>query len=171
MKNVKKGFLLSAEEINVLENLKRKLQGTKHYDLRNRIRGVLLVGGESRMKNQDAADACKVHVRTLRAWLARYRESGIKGLKRRDVSGRPSKLTLSQKEELKRIIRDGPEKSGYDTGRWTASMVCELVLKRFDVRYSLSNIQRLLARLGFSFKLPEKKLQEAMKQPARSGWM
>lgn len=171
MKNVKKGFSLTKDEIRELSELRRKLQGAKHYALRNRIRGVLLTGGDARMKNGEAARKCKVHVRTLRAWLARYRENGIEGLKHKPVSGTPSKLTPEQKEELKKIVKEGPEEHGYDTGIWTASMLCQVVSKKFDVRYSLSGMQALLGRLNMSFKLPQKKRLAQAKKHERGGWM
>lgn len=171
MKNVKKGFKLTNEEIAFLNKKMKNLPGAEHYDLRNRIRAVLLVGGESRMKNEYAADACRVNVRTLRLWLARYRSVRFEGLKRKSVSGRPSKLSLEQKEELKSMVKGSPEAIGYDTGTWTASLACDVVRKRFGVSYSLQNMQRLLGNLGLSFKLPKKNLRGQTQQSNRSGWM
>ena len=171
MKNVKKGFKLTNEEILFLKAKMKNLQGAEHYDLRNRIKAMLLVGGESRTKNEEAADACKVKVRTLRLWLARYRNAGFEGLKRKSVSGRPSKLSLEQKEELKSMVKGSPETIGYDTGIWTASLACEVVRKRFGVSYSLQNMQKLLGNLGLSFKLPKKNLRERTLQSNRSGWI
>lgn len=171
MKNVKKGFRLSEEEAAFLEGKLKSLQGARHYGLRSRVKGVLLVGGTARLKNEEAAHRCKVHVRTLREWLARYREGKYEGLRRRPVSGRPSRLTDSQKEELKRIVKESPESLGYETGTWTASLVREVIEKRFGVKYSVNNVQWLLKRLGCSFKLPEKKTPGQTRQSGRNGWM
>ena len=170
MKNVKKGFTLSEAEAAFLEGKLKSLQGARHYELRNRVKGVLLVGGPERLKNEAAAHRCKVHVRTLREWLARYREGGYEGLRHKPVSGRPSRLTEVQKEELKRIVKESPERLGYETGIWTAYLVREVIAKRFGVKYSLNNVQWLLKRLGCSFKMPEKKRTAQTRPGGGSGW-
>lgn len=170
MKNVKKGFLLSAEEQEFLNGRLRALQGARNYNLRNRVRGILLAGGENPMKHVEAAHRCKVHVRTLRKWLARYREGGYEGLQQKPVSGRPSKISEAQKAELKSIVSASPQKQGYETGIWTSSLIQEVIWKRFGVKYSLNNVQWLLKRLGCSFKYPEKKRTEATPKSGRSGW-
>ena len=170
MKNVKKGFSLSDDEVAFLEKKLKTLQGARHYELRIRVKGVLLVGGPQKLKNEEAAHRCKVHVRTLRKWLARYREGKYEGLKRKPVSGRPSKLSDTQKAELKEILKESPESLGYETGIWTASLVCQVIKKKFNVRYSVSNVQWLLNQLGCSYKLPQKKLTEQTRSSSRSGW-
>lgn len=170
MKNVKKGFSLSEGEVEFLDGRLRCLQGAVNNGLRNRVKGILFVGGASRVKNEDAACRCEVHVRTLRSWLARYRAGGFEALKRKSVSGRPSKLSLEQKEELKSMVKGSPEAIGYDTGIWTAALACEVVKKRFGIDYSLHNMQKLLGKLGLSFKVPKKNLRRQTQKSSRSGW-
>jgi transposase len=170
LKNVKKGFCLSEVEVEFLEGRLKCLQGAVNYEVRNRVKGVLFVGGASRMKNEEAARRCEVHVRTLRSWLARYRDGGFEALKRKSVSGRPSNLSLEQKEELKSMVKGSPEAVGYDTGIWTAALACEVVKKRYGVSYSLHSMQKLLGKLGLSFKLPKKNLRGQTQESSRSGW-
>ena len=81
MKGVRKGFSLSDEEVGFLQGRLKVLKGKKHRELRARIYAILLVGGPEMAKHDDVAHRCKVHVRTVRDWLARYREGGFEGLK------------------------------------------------------------------------------------------
>jgi len=77
--------------------------------LRNRIRAVLLVGAEG-LCHGEIAHICKVHVRTIRSWLQRYREEGFEGLKdKKHLTGSHSRLSVEQKEQLGEIIKSGPE--------------------------------------------------------------
>jgi transposase len=168
MKNVKKGFSLSDDEKKFLGNSRSNLKGYAKASLRNRIRGILLVG--SGMLNEEAAEVCKVHVRTLRRWLADYREGKIDGLKHKKGAGKPSRLSAEQNERLREIVKAGPEVAGYETGRWTAVVVKDLILKEFGVRYSVQNVQRILGNLGFSFKLPKKNLPGQTPTKKGGGW-
>jgi transposase len=86
------------------------------------------------------------------------------------LTGRPSRLSDEQKAELKEIVSKSPEEEGFDTGTWTSSLVQQLIHTRFGEDFSLNNIQYILKKLGFSFKLPQKKTEEQPQQSSRNGW-
>ncbi|WP_155716786.1 helix-turn-helix domain-containing protein [Leptospira santarosai] len=46
-------------------------------------------------------------------WRDRYEKEGLEGVKWNGISGRPPKLTLELKKELKRMILNGPTSYGY----------------------------------------------------------
>lgn len=169
MKNVKKGFNLTDDEKKSLSNSRSKLKGYEKAALRNRIRGILLVG--SGVLNEEAARICKVHVRTLRRWLAEYREDKFDGLKHKKGAGKPGRLSAQEKERLKEIVKAGPCVAGYESGRWTALGVRDLILKEFGVRYSVQNVQKILGDLGFSYKLPKKNSSGQSQKKSAGGWM
>jgi len=171
MKGVRKGFSLSDEEVGFLQGRLKVLKGKKHRELRARIYAILLVGGPEMAKHDDVAHRCKVHVRTVRDWLARYREGGFEGLKDKPLSGRPCRLGDEAKVQLKEIISKSPEEAGYDTGIWTSSLVKQLISERFGVDFSLNNVCYILKQLGCSFKLPQKKQQVQTLQNSRNGWI
>jgi transposase len=70
-------------------------------------------------------------------------------------------LSLEEKRELALIIKDGPEKSGLDTGVWTSPLIVDLVERSFEISYSASQIRRILHELGFSVQYPRRELAEA----------
>ena len=72
--------------------------------------------------------------------------------------GRKPKLTQGQLIELDRIIEQGPESAGLDTGVWTAPLVADMVKNLFGVRYHPDHMRRILRRLRFSVQLPTREL-------------
>lgn len=166
---INKGFELTKEQIVELEE--KRNQAMKGGDLvvSNRIRGVLLVGRDSHY-HDEAAEMCEVNVRTLRDWLAWYREKGADGLRGGFSTGRPSKLDKEQREELKQMIITTPLEAGLDTGIWTAPVVARLIKERYGVTYSDSQVQRILHRLGFSVQYPKKVLSGADPK-AQARWL
>jgi putative transposase len=83
-------------------------------------------------------------------WLKRYGKEGIKGLKNRQKSGRPSELS----EEITCQIKEELKESSYG---WTTKQVEEeLIIKKSGVKYHYVHIYRILRKWGFKQKVPRK---------------
>ncbi len=165
----KKGLFLSEKEKKLLKKRFSQLKTRSTGYLRNRIRAILMIG-EEKKKQKEVAKKCKVGIRALNHWLTRYRLEGLKGLKDKPRPGKASKITKEQKEELKKIIADGPIASGYDSGIWTCRMVSDIISKKFKVNYSLCQISRILHKLGFSYQTPKKNSQGQILENKKNGW-
>lgn len=157
-----RGFRLSGEQRNATRLALDSAHGNKEYALSLKLRSVLAVG-EGRAQKEVAA-VFKVPLRTLEWWIQQFRSQGISGLVNGPYAGKPSRLSAGQKSELGLIIEEGPEAHGLDTGVWTAPVVAELVSRRFGVRYSCSQVRRILHELGFSVQYPRQKLSQADKE-------
>src|ERR1700681_5086058 len=79
------------------------------------------------MNREEAARIGGMERQTLRDWVHRFNEHGAEGLINAKSPGRPSKLSLEQKEELRRLVEAGadPGKMG---ARGGASLVFNGVL-------------------------------------------
>jgi transposase len=170
MKNKKIGFQkLSDKEYEFLLEKQKQAKKKGDFKLYNRIKAIILVGYKG-MKQKDAALMCEVHSRNLSKWLAFYRSGGYDELSNYNYKGRPARLSSDQVDKLGKIVDCEPLEQGYDGGIWTASMVVEVIFREFGVNYSASRVQRLLRKMGFSFKLPKKNFQALKKQHGISGW-
>jgi transposase len=136
-------------------------------DMYVRIQGLLLVHRGFREK--DAADVIGVGGRTLQDWIHRFRNSRMEGLAKGPFPGRKPQLSDAQKSELAAIIAAGPEAAGFDTGVWDAPIVAELIRERYGVRYSSSQVARILHDLRFSLQYPTKRLAKAGEE-AQEEW-
>ena len=153
------GLRLSKAVMDELGQAYQVARGRKELDMAERIQGLLLVNegvGERR-----AAQIVGVGRRTLQDWISRYRRGGLQALVKGPYPGRKPKLTQGQLIELDRIIEQGPESAGLDTGVWTAPLVADLVKKLFGVRYHPDHMRRILRRLRFSVQLPTRELSRA----------
>lgn len=89
---------------------------------------------------------------TVRDYVRTFLLKGIDSLVYHRPSGRPPKLTKTQRKELATLIEAGPEAAGYDCGCWSAVLIQDLIYCRFGREYNPRYVSALLAQLGFSFQ-------------------
>jgi transposase len=89
---------------------------------------------------------------TVYAWLHAFLLDRYASLHRRKPSGRPSKLTPSQKQRLCALIAAGPEAAGYRRGCWHTALIQALIWREFGVMYNVHYLSELLRNLGFSYQ-------------------
>lgn len=73
-------------------------------------------------------------------------------MKRRESSGRPPKLTKTEKRELGEMIDAGPAANDYPGACWRSPMIQDLIQKKFGKVYSAKYIAELLKNMGFTFQ-------------------
>jgi transposase len=154
-----KGLLLTRDERDMLEDEREMARSNDDLDLFLKTSCILRVIEGHLQK--EVAEMFGVPLRTLEWWIEQYRNSGIRALVKGPYPGRQPRLTPDQKEELARIIEEGPEKAGLETGVWTSTIVRSLVKARFGVCYGLRQVRRILRKLRFSFQLPRQSLAKA----------
>ena len=81
-----------------------------------------------------------------RRWQKRWNEAGYEGLKPRFKGGRPAKISQQMKEQLIQILKT---RNG-----WTTKQIRQLIINEFGVEYSLSQIHRILRKLGMKLAKP-----------------
>ena len=119
-------------------------------DVKLRMLLVLKVKYDGVSQNQAARE---LHAQSSWAviWIRRFEEEGIEGLRTRERSGRPPKVT----QDVLAMI--GRKVSTNESG-WTVREVRELIRKGAGVTYSERHVLRLIHRWGARGVVPEKKL-------------
>ncbi|MEJ1971096.1 MAG: winged helix-turn-helix domain-containing protein [Lacunisphaera sp.] len=64
--------------------------------------------------------------------------------------GRKAKLDAAASAKLRAALLAGPQKAGFATELWTVPRVRQLIVQRFNLRFSTVHVWRLLGQLGFS---------------------
>ena len=77
-------------------------------------------------------------------WLKRWNMYGYDGLAPRFSGGRPSKLTEGQKYELVSLLQEEND--------WTIKKIRDLIIEKYNVKYSLSHLRIVLRSLGVRHK-------------------
>ncbi len=121
----------------------------------------------------DVACALEKSRRTVHGWLTRFQERGVKAKRDEKRSGRPSYLTTSQLQSLRRELLKGPPHD--PAGLWLMNDIKQLLKKKYGVSYCRENVFKTLKRLGLSFQKPrprhykaDKKQQEKFKKKQSS---
>ena len=94
----------------------------------------------------------RVHEKTAMTWLREFCCYGCQGAPHRKPTGRPPKLTPTQKAALVTWIEEGPVKAGCSGACWRSPMIQQLIYDRFGVLYNVFYIAQLLKNLGLSYQ-------------------
>jgi len=111
-----------------------------------------------------------VSLAAVKKWIRWYDVQGVQGLWTRTAPGSPRRVTDEQLEQLKQVIKAGPQAAGFTAGVWNGPMVQHWIKDNFGVSYHKQHIPRLLHSLGFSVQRPRKLLSRADAQ-AQQQWM
>lgn len=131
-----------------------------------RLRAVQAV--RDGMNQTEAAKRFGVARGTVAGWMKRYRQGGMRALKRRK-RGRPkgtNRLKGWQAAVMVRMITDRtPEQLKMPFVLWTREAVQELLADKFNVQVSLMTVGRWLKRWGFT---PQKPVRRAWEQDSKA---
>jgi transposase len=124
---------------------------------KKRVRaGRMLLAGK---RPAQVALSVGVARQTVYTWKARLNEGGIEAL-RRMCMGRPGQLDAGQLDELRRMLLQSPTEHGFGTELWTIKRAGVLIARIYDIKFSQSQVWRILGELGFSPQKPEKRAIE-----------
>jgi transposase len=98
------------------------------------------------------AAVLRISVESVRLWFIAFMHEGVEGLRALKPSGRPSKLTKTQKTELDEIVTKGPVDAGYPGACWRSPMIQDLIYQHYGILYSVNYVCQLLKNMGFSFQ-------------------
>ena len=94
------------------------------------------------MPVKDLARYSGVSARALAAWREKADNEGFSSLRAVKQTGRPKGLSDSQIAEIKDVIANDPEPSGY--GSWTGRALSEHIESAYGLKYSARTCQKLL---------------------------
>jgi transposase len=102
------------------------------------------------MDREEAARVGGMDRQTLRDWVHRFNAQGPDGLINIKPSGRPSRLSDGQKEELSALVETGPDPVKDAVARWRCVDLKRVLGERFGVDLSEVRLGSVLKELGFS---------------------
>jgi transposase len=139
------------------ENIKAKIQryfsGNNEARFIHRLHGVLLFS-EKEDESCDSIGALFGNSpRTVSNWIKRINETGdIESLRSKRQPGRPPRLSEEQRQELKLVIQESPEKHGITINIWDGKSLSAYIAMKYGIVMKTRTCQRLFHQLGFSLK-------------------
>jgi len=130
---------------------------------------VLMMIGE-RMTLALIVTTWNICEQTVYNWLNTFLSERWDSIEYRKPSGRPARLTKTQKRQLYKWVKAGPEKAGYSTGCWSSVLIQDLIYQKFHVLYNRFYVCELLRNLGFS-RQKAQFVSDHLDAEARRRWM
>lgn len=118
----------------------------------------------------EVAEFVGAEVRSVRRWMARYRQAGELGLAALPVSGRPAKLTEASARRIMTWLGRDPQEFGFIGSCWTAPRVALLMARELGVEVHPRYLNDWLSRHGISPQIPARLAREK-DQPAIDRWI
>ena len=141
---------LSKNKIQSLQDALARAEKNGDYAKVKRVLSILLLCKDHLVS--EIATLLNVSTQAVRDWLKKYFLYGIHGLRSGKITGRPPKLTKSQRRELAKVIKEGPEKAGFPGACWRTPMLQHLINEKYGVFYNTRYISELLKNMNFSFQ-------------------
>jgi transposase len=108
----------------------------------------------------DVARFLGVHPRTVRRWVAEYRDRGDAGLAAHPHPGPTPKLSPEQERTVLGWFRESPTEFGFPTELWTAPRVAQLIERTFGVKFHPRHLNAWLAARGITPRKPKRQPRE-----------
>ena len=115
-------------------------------------------------KQKDIASAFGLTEGWVSRTLKKHRELGPEGLLARKPPGSPPRLTPEQLSQLVEALNLGAVSHGFPGHIWTRSRVNELIGRLFGVSYDLTQVGRILKKVGWSLQKPARKARQQNEQ-------
>src|SRR5215471_9767386 len=107
---------LSISDATSVLSLQQEIQRSEESRYDHRLHGVLLVA--QGLTCPEVARCLGDAPRSVEYWVHRYQLQGLAGLTEGHRSGRPSRLSAKQMEEIGRALRNKPSDAGMRVNLW-----------------------------------------------------
>jgi transposase len=91
--------------------------------------------------------------RTLVNWVRRFDLKGLAGLAEGNHSGRPTRLSAEQLEEVRALVRQPPAAAEVEANLWDGKSLSACLQKRYGVALSVRQCQRLFRLVDTRYRL------------------
>jgi len=136
---------LSKKELAALKLAHREARRNERAKLADKIKAVYLLG--SGWKISDISEALLLDDNTIYRYNDIYLEKGLSGLSENNHKGRELYLMSSEMNDLDSFLQEQPCR--------TTKQAIQYVEQEFGVTYSISGMNALLKKLGYTYKKPK----------------
>lgn len=120
---------------------------------RRRLAAIRFFGED--FNNSEIGRRLKVCNQTVSRWRQQYEAGGRQALQKAGRAGRRPLLGVAEQQRLVELLKQGPERLGYQTPLWTCWRVAHLIEQEFGVRYHAGHVWRILRGLKWSVQRPK----------------
>jgi transposase len=119
---------------------------------------------EEGASDQEVATRFRVTRMSANRWRRALADGGRPALASKGPGGAQCRLTPAQLDELQTVLDAGPAVWGWTDQYWTLPRIAAVVHERFGADYTLSGLDLLLHRLGWSVQVLSRQADERDEQ-------
>ncbi len=138
---------MTADNVCKPKDLMRLIR--KETNARMRLKLLALLHFQEGRSRYQIAEYLKVSRTSVNKWIANYLTAGLEGLKEKKHTGRPAALNDTQIEQLTHFIK--ARTCSRSTDPLHGCDIQRYISESFGVNYEISNIYRILERLGYAW--------------------
>lgn len=129
----------------------------KKLEARRRLAASMLTKGRG---IREVARTIGAAPSSVKRWKDALAEGGKNALKSKPHTGRPSRLTVTQRQHLLKILQQGPRAANVRADQWTCQHVGTVIRRIFGVKYHPDHVSRILRALGWKYKGKSSRVQK-----------
>jgi transposase len=136
-------------------------------ELENRRLAAIKLFGEE-FNNSEIGRRLKVCNQTVSRWRKQYEAGGKAALRKAGRAGRKPRLRAADVQRLAELLKQGPERLGYQTPLWTCWRVAHLIEQEFGITYHAGHVWKLLRAMNWSVQRPTGRALERDEEAIRT---
>ena len=143
--------LVLDNKTDVVNQIRNYLEMSAEAKFIHRLQAILLFADTENGSCDGVGALFGNSPRSVSNWVKRINRTGtIESLRSKPQSGRPTRLSQAQKDEIKTALRDLPEKRGIPGRRWNGKILSSYISLHYGVELEIRSCQRLLNELKAS---------------------
>lgn len=100
-----------------------------------------------------AGEIFHVSPRAILNWVKKVNETGeLESIRDKPGKGRKTKLTSAQLDQIKKNLKEGPDKVGIKSEKWDGNTLSKYITQKMGITLQGRQCQRLLLKFGSSNK-------------------
>jgi transposase len=100
---------------------------------------------------------------SVKRWKDALEQGGKNALKSKPHTGRPSRLSPSQRQHLLHILQQGPRAANLRADQWTCSRIRTVIRRCFGVKYHPDHVSRILRALGWQYQKKHSRVKKQVR--------
>jgi transposase len=141
------------DKTGIKERIQSYFTGNEEARFIHRLHGILLFSEKEGESCDSIGALFDNSPRTVSKWIKRINATGdIESLRSKKQPGRPPRLSEGQRQELKLVIQEAPEKHGITSNIWDGKSLSAYIEKQYGIHMKTRTCQRLFHQLGFKLK-------------------
>ena len=133
---------------NIVNQIRGYLENNSEAKFIHRLQVILLFANKEDESCDSLGSLFGNSPRSVSMWIKKVNQTGeIDSLRSKPGSGRPPRLTKVQKNDIKMVLREFPEKRGLSDKKWNGKTLSLYISQHYGIHLKVRSCQRLIRQL------------------------